>query len=83
MGDPERAAVARSKVESQELLRNHRRLTARLELVERALERCTEAAIGPSPTNPDRAAPAGIPPRDSPRPVAAGAAPLPQRSPEA
>jgi hypothetical protein len=42
MGDPERAAVARYKVESQELLRDHRRLATRLELVDRELERCTD-----------------------------------------
>jgi hypothetical protein len=42
MGDPERAAVARYKVESQELLRDHRRLAARLELVDRALDQCTD-----------------------------------------
>jgi hypothetical protein len=42
MTDPERAAVARFKVESQGLTRDHRNLASRLELVDRALERCTD-----------------------------------------
>jgi hypothetical protein len=42
MGDPERAAVARYKVESQGLLRDHRRLATQRELVDRALEGCTD-----------------------------------------
>jgi hypothetical protein len=42
VGDPERAAVARYKVESQGLLRDHRRLVTQLELVDRALEQCTD-----------------------------------------
>jgi hypothetical protein len=41
MGDTERAAVARYKLESEELLRDHRRLATQLELIDRALERLT------------------------------------------
>lgn len=41
MRDSEQAAVARYKVESMELLRDHRRLVAQLELIDRALERLT------------------------------------------
>jgi hypothetical protein len=42
MGDPDLAAMARYQMESQELLRDHSRLTAQLELVERELERCSD-----------------------------------------
>lgn len=41
VGDTEQAAVARYKLESKELLRDHRRLVAQLELIDRALERLT------------------------------------------
>src|SRR3954451_12789420 len=42
MRDPEREAVARYKVESQEMLREHSGLATRLELLDRALARCTK-----------------------------------------
>jgi hypothetical protein len=42
VNDPERQAVARYKLESQGLLRDHKRLATQLELVDRALERCSD-----------------------------------------
>lgn len=42
MRDLERAAVARYKLDSKQLLRDHRRLVTRLAFVDRALERCAE-----------------------------------------